>query len=54
LQNDEVAGQQQQGRRVFTWTMDIEENIDRYMREGRFNGILTNYPSIVAYQYYVR
>lgn len=54
LQSDEVAAQQAQGRRVFTWTMDVEENVERYMREGGFNGILTNYPSIVAYRYYVR
>jgi glycerophosphoryl diester phosphodiesterase len=54
LQNSEVSGQQRQGRRVFTWTMDIEENVKQYMREGTFNGILTNYPSIVAYHYYVR
>jgi glycerophosphoryl diester phosphodiesterase len=54
LQTNEVSGQQRQGRRVFTWTMDIEENVKQYMREGTFNGILTNYPSIVAFHYYVR
>lgn len=54
LQNEEVISQQAQGRRVFTWTMDIGENIQRYMREGRFNGILTNYPSIVAFYYYAK
>jgi glycerophosphoryl diester phosphodiesterase len=54
IQADAVAAQQAQGRKVFTWTMDIEENVERYMREGGFDGILTNYPSIVAYQYYVR
>jgi glycerophosphoryl diester phosphodiesterase len=54
LQSEEVAAQKAQGRRVYTWTMDIEENVERYMREGGFDGILTNYPSIVAYHYYVR
>lgn len=54
LQSEAVAAQQAQGRRVFTWTMDIAENIERYMREGKFDGILSNYPSIVAYHYYVR
>jgi glycerophosphoryl diester phosphodiesterase len=54
LQTAEVDAQQAQGRRVFTWTMDIAENVERYMREGGFNGILSNYPSIVAYHYYVR
>lgn len=54
LQNEEVAAQQAQGRRVFTWTVDIPENVERYMREGRFNGILSNYPSVTAYYYYAR
>lgn len=54
LQREAVSQQQARGRRVYTWTMDIEENIRRYMREGTFNGILSNYPSIVAYHYYVR
>jgi glycerophosphoryl diester phosphodiesterase len=54
LQTAEVDAQQAQGRRVFTWTMDIAENVERYIREGGFNGILSNYPSIVAYHYYVR
>lgn len=54
LQNDEVAAQQAQGRRVFTWTMDIPENVQQYMREGRFNGVLSNYPSMSAYYYYAR
>ena len=54
LQTEEVAAQQAQGRRVFTWTLDIAENVERYMREGGFNGILSNYPSTVAYRYYVR
>lgn len=54
LQNEEVAAQQAQGRRVFTWTVDIPENVQRYMREGRFNGILSNYPSVTAFYYYAR
>ncbi len=54
LQLQAVDAQQAQGRRVFTWTMDIAENVERYMREGGFNGIISNYPSILAYYYYVR
>lgn len=53
LQNDEVAQMQSEGRRAFTWTLDVPENIQEYMKQGRFNGILSNYPSIVAYYYYV-
>lgn len=54
LQSDEVLRMQAQGRRVFTWTMDVSENILQYMRDGKFNAILSNYPSLVAYHYYVR
>jgi glycerophosphoryl diester phosphodiesterase len=54
LQNEEVSAQQAQGRRVFTWTVDIPENVERYMREGTFNGILSNYPSVTAYYYYAK
>jgi hypothetical protein len=54
LQNEEVARQQLAGRRVFTWTMDIPFNINRYMTEGRFNGILSNFPTVVAYYAYAR
>jgi glycerophosphoryl diester phosphodiesterase len=53
LQNDEVQRMQSEGRRAFTWTMDVPENIEEYMRQGRFNGILSNYPSTVAYYRYV-
>ena len=54
LQNEEVSKMQAQGRRVFAWTMDVSENILQYMRDGKFNGILSNYPSLVAYHYYAR
>lgn len=52
LQNDEVTQMQNEGRRAFTWTMDVPENIQQYMQQGRFNGILSNYPSLVAFYYY--
>ena len=53
LQNNEVQRMQSEGRRAFTWTMDVPENILQYMQQGSFNGILSNYPSLVAYYYYV-
>lgn len=54
LQNDEVVTIQSQGRRAFAWTLDVSQNILQYMTEGKFNGILSNYPSLVAYHYYAR
>lgn len=54
LQNELVTSMQAQGRRVFVWTMDIPANIRQYIYEGRFNGILSNYPSAVAFYYYAK
>lgn len=48
------------GKRCTVWTLDVPEFIDLYVSHGknnpleRFDGILTNYPSIVAYYHYVR
>ena len=54
LQNEEVAAMQAKGLRVFAWTLDVPRKIREFMREGRFNGIVTNRPSAVAYEYYAR
>ena len=54
LQDAAVERQQAEGRRVFTWTMDNQKNISQYINEGKFNGILSNYPSLIAYTYYAR
>jgi glycerophosphoryl diester phosphodiesterase len=49
-----VAEAQSEGRKAFVWTMDIPEFIEQYMNEGNYNGILSNYPSLLAYFHYVR
>ncbi|GAA4323644.1 glycerophosphodiester phosphodiesterase [Flaviaesturariibacter amylovorans] len=54
LQNDKVAAMQAQGRRAFVWTLDLPENVALFLREGRFDGILSNYPTAVAYAHYIR
>jgi len=54
LQTEAVENFHAQGRKVFTWTVDIPENVQRYMREGKFDAILSNYPSQTAYYYYAR
>jgi len=54
LQNDQVAAQQARGRRVFVWTLDLPANISLFLQQGRFNGILSNYPSAVVYAYYTQ
>ncbi len=50
----EVKQVQAQNRKVYCWTLDNEAFIKKYMNEGNFNGILTNYPSLVAYYHYLR
>lgn len=54
LQNSAVQQQQNAGRQVVTWTMDIPENVKQYMQAGRFNGITSNYPTVVAFYYYAK
>ena len=52
-QNDKVAAIHAQGRKVFVWTVDVPEFITRFVNEGHFDGILSNFPSCVAFNYYV-
>lgn len=54
IQTDKIAAIHAQGRRAFIWTLDVPENVKRYLYEGNYDGILTDYPSIVAYYHYVR
>jgi glycerophosphoryl diester phosphodiesterase len=54
LQNDEVEKMHSEGRRVITWTMDDPTFIQQYLSEGNFNGMVTNYPTLIAYYHYSR
>ncbi|MFA7421201.1 MAG: glycerophosphodiester phosphodiesterase family protein [Melioribacteraceae bacterium] len=51
---DEVSRMRGLGKRVFFWTLDGPEFIKVFLDEGAADGILSNYPSIVAYEYYIR
>lgn len=42
------------GKRVFFWTLDGPEFIKVFLDEDAADGILSNYPSIVAYEYYIK
>lgn len=42
------------GKLLFTWTLDEQTFIKSFLDKGYFNGILSNYPSLVAYEYYIR
>jgi glycerophosphoryl diester phosphodiesterase len=54
MQNATVLQMQSEGRKVITWTMDDPDFIKQYMYEGHFNGMVTNYPTLVAYYHYSR
>jgi glycerophosphoryl diester phosphodiesterase len=53
-QNSTVQQMQSEGRKVFTWTLDDENYIEQFIKEGQFDGILTNYPTIVSYFHYIQ
>jgi glycerophosphoryl diester phosphodiesterase len=52
-QNDQVAKIHGQGRKAFVWTLDVPGFITNFVNDGNFDGILSNFPSCVAYNYYV-
>lgn len=52
-QTEEVRAMQAEGRRVFVWTLDEPNFIEEFINQGRFDGILSNYSSVVAYYHYV-
>jgi glycerophosphoryl diester phosphodiesterase len=52
-QNEKVGEMHGEGRRVYVWTMDVPSFIDEYLNDGQFDGILTNFPSYVAYAHYI-
>ncbi|MDH4070145.1 MAG: glycerophosphodiester phosphodiesterase family protein [Ignavibacteria bacterium] len=43
-----------EGRRAFVWTLDVASFIREFVQTSQFDGILTNYPTIVAYYHYTR
>ncbi|MBK9099254.1 MAG: glycerophosphodiester phosphodiesterase [bacterium] len=53
-QTSTVQQMQSEGRKVFTWTLDDENYIEQFINEGQFDGILTNYPTIVSYFHYIQ
>lgn len=49
----EVAAMHAEGRLAVVWTLDDPRFIRKYMAEGDYDGILTNYPAMVAWEYYM-
>ena len=54
LQPEKVQAMKAQGKRAFVWTIDQPKQIKEFMFEGNYDGIVSNYASLVAYYYYTR
>ena len=53
FQAEDVQRMQVQGRKVFVWSLDDPAMIELYVREGGFNGIVTNAPPVAFHTYYM-
>lgn len=49
---NEAEQMRSEGRKTFVWTLDQKEFILPFLTDGNIDGILTNYPSLVAFEYY--
>lgn len=50
----EVGQVHSDGRKAFVWTVDVPAYVKDFIANGDFDGILTNYPTIVAFYHYSR
>ncbi|MEI6172642.1 MAG: glycerophosphodiester phosphodiesterase [Bacteroidota bacterium] len=53
-QNDLVQQMHNEGRLAVCWTIDEPLWIKEYIENGLFDGLLTNYPYVVAYYHYIQ
>jgi glycerophosphoryl diester phosphodiesterase len=53
-QDEEVIAMQARGKRAFVWTVDVPDKIKEFIYEAKFNGMVTNRPTMAAYYYYAR
>ena len=51
-QNSEVEALHAQGKIAITWTVNIPDQMYQYLHEGIFDGMLTDYCTLLAYYYY--
>jgi len=53
-QTAEVNVMKAEGLSVFVWTLDEPQFIQEFIDRTRFDGILSNYPCVVAYYHYIQ
>lgn len=51
-EEENVDRMHNEGRKAFVWSLDSRFMIDTYLKEGGFDGVVTNTPSVVAHWYY--
>jgi glycerophosphoryl diester phosphodiesterase len=51
-QNSEVEQLHSEGKKAITWTVNIPGLMFEYLNDGIFDGMLTDYPTLLAYYYY--
>ncbi|MDZ7624384.1 MAG: glycerophosphodiester phosphodiesterase family protein [Ignavibacteriaceae bacterium] len=51
-QNSTVASLHGQGKKAITWTVNIPDLMYQYFEEGIFDGMLTDYCTLLAYYYW--
>ncbi|MFC2130167.1 glycerophosphodiester phosphodiesterase [Bacteroidota bacterium] len=50
----EIDEMHRENRKVYIWTVDKPEALNIFMSDLKADGILTNYPNMVAYEYYTK
>ena len=53
-QNELVEQMHAEGRMAICWTIDNPGWIKDYLNNGQFDGLLTNFPSVVTYYHYIQ
>jgi len=53
-QNSSVQEMHNEGRLAVCWTIDTPAWIENYITTGEFDGLLTNFPYVVAYYHYIQ
>ena len=54
VQNDLVQEMHNEGRLAVCWTIDTPSWIRNYLDQGIFDGLVTNFPYVVAYHHYIQ
>ena len=54
IQNDLVQEMHNEGRLAVCWTIDSPNWILNYLDQGNFDGLVTNFPYVVAYHHYIQ